>query len=63
MFIYCFDEHEKNKLLNEKQLKLHQETNIDDKKCWIFVADQGGKINFNEVDKSKCLMTNKMMFV
>jgi len=60
MFIYCFDLEEKNKL--QKQLKLFRESNIDNKQCWIFTVQQNNKFNFNSIDKSKCLITNKMTF-
>lgn len=58
MFIYCFDEQEKDKL--QKQLKLFKESNIDNKKCWIFLIDN--KFKFENVDKSKCIITDRMTF-
>lgn len=61
MFLYCFDEEEKQKL-QEKQLKVYQETNINNKKCWIFIVEQDNKFNFSEVDKGKCVVTNRMTF-
>jgi len=59
-FIYCFDEQEKHKL--EKILKLFQESKIDNKQCWIFIIDTNNKFNFNQIDKSKCVVSNKLMF-
>lgn len=60
MFIYCFDEQEKTKL--QKSLKLFQESNIGNKQCWIFIIDNGSKFNFSEVDKGKCIISNKLRF-
>jgi len=60
MFIYCFDEQEKHKL--QKELKLFQESKIDNKQCWIFIIDTNNKFNFNQIDKSKCVVSNKLMF-
>ncbi len=59
MFIYCFDEQEKEKL--QKQLNLFKESNIDNKKCWIFLMDNN-KFNFENIDKSKCAVSNRMTF-
>jgi len=59
-FIYCFDEQEKRKL--NKELKLFQESKIDNKQCWIFIIDTNNKFNFNQIDKSKCVVSNKLMF-
>ena len=60
MFIYCFDKQEKYKL--QKELKLFQESKIDNKQCWIFIIDTNNKFNFNQIDKSKCVVSNKLMF-
>ncbi|MDD4156592.1 MAG: hypothetical protein PHY08_08485 [Candidatus Cloacimonetes bacterium] len=60
IFIYCFDEQEKQKL--QSQLKLYKESNIDTKQCWIFIIDSNNKFNFGSIDKSKCIITNKMTF-
>lgn len=60
MFIYCFDLEEKNKL--QKQLKLFRESNIDNRRCWIFTIQKGDKFNFDCIDKSKCFFTNKLTF-
>lgn len=60
MFIYCFDKEEKNKL--QKQLELYDESYINHRRCWIFVVDNINKFNFNEVDKSKCIISNKLRF-
>lgn len=60
MFIYCFDEQEKQKLQN--QLKLYQESNIDNKKCWIFVVDKQQKFNFNQINRSKCVISDRLRF-
>ena len=60
MFIYCFDEQEKYKF--QEELKLFQESKIDNKQCWIFIIDTNNKFNFNQIDKSKCVVSNKLMF-
>jgi len=60
MFLYCFDKQEKTKLQNS--LKLFQETHIDNKQCWVFIIDNGSKFNFNEIDKSKCVISNRLNF-
>ena len=59
MFIYCFDEQEKNKL--QKQLNLYKESNIDNKKCWIFIV-KDKKFNFNLIDRSKCIISDRLRF-
>ena len=59
MFIYCFDLDEKNKL--QQSLKLYKESNIDNKQCWIFII-KDEKFNFNLIDKSKCVVSNRMTF-
>lgn len=59
MFIYCFDSQEKEKL--QKQLKLFKESNIDNKQCWVFIIDNN-KFNFESIDKSKCVVSNRMTF-
>ena len=60
MFIYCFDNQEKNKL--EKQLTLHKESNIDNKQCWIFIVKNIYKFDFSQVDKSKCIISDRLRF-
>lgn len=60
MFIYCFDEQEKNKL--QEQLILHQETNIDNKKCWIFIFKNMNKFDFSQIDRSKCIISDRLRF-
>ena len=60
MFIYCFDEQEKNKL--QEQFKLHQEINIDNKKCWIFIAKNINKFDFSQIDRSKCIISDRLRF-
>jgi hypothetical protein len=60
MFIYCFDEQEKTKLA--KSLKLFKKSNVGGKPCWIFLIDKNNKFNFNEVDRSKCVISNRMNF-
>ena len=60
MFVYCFDLEEKNKL--QQSLKLYKESNIDNKQCWIFAIDKEKKFNFESVDKSKCVITDKISF-
>jgi len=61
IFIYCFDEQEKIKLQSQ-QLKLFQETHINNKQCWVFAIDTNNKFNFNQIDKSKCVVSNRIMF-
>lgn len=60
MFIYCFDEEEKNKL--QCNLKLFKEQTIDNKPCWIFTVDSDCKFNFDTLDKSKCVVSNRLSF-
>jgi hypothetical protein len=60
MFIYCFDEQEKIKLA--KQLKLFQETQVGEKRCWVFIINKGSKFNFSEIDKSKCVVSDRINF-
>jgi hypothetical protein len=60
MFVYCFDLEEKNKL--QQSLKLFKESNIDNKQCWIFFIDKEKKFNFSEIDKSKCVISDRMIF-
>lgn len=60
MFIYCFDENEKNKL--QKQLTLYKESNIDNKKCWIFIAKNINKFDFSQIDRSKCIISDRLRF-
>ncbi len=59
LFVYCFDENEKNKL--QKSLRLFGESIINNKQCWIFLLDNN-KINFTSIDRSKCFITNRMAF-
>jgi len=60
MFIYCFDLKEKEKL--QTQLKLFKESIVDNKQCWIFCIDKSNQFNFDCIDQTKCLITNKMIF-
>lgn len=60
MFIYCFDEQEKTKL--EKHLTLYKESNIDNKECWIFIIENVNKFDFNEIDRSKCIISSRLGF-
>jgi len=63
MFIYCFDKQEKDKL--QKQLKLFQESNINNKQCWIFIIDEVNQVNkfsINNIDKSKCVVSDRLRF-
>lgn len=57
MFIYCLDDELKNKLI-KKGFKLLKE----DGNGAIFVFDKNLKFNFEKVDKSKFLFTNRLTF-
>ncbi len=57
MFIYCIDKELKNEL-TEKGFKLLKK----DENGWIFVLDDSIKFNFNNIDKSKFIFTNKLTF-
>lgn len=60
MFIYCFDKQEKDKL--QKNLTLYKESNIDNKQCWIFIINNLNKFDFSEIDRSKCIISDRMRF-
>ena len=60
MFIYCFDEQEKEKL--QKYLTLYKESNIDDKECWIFIVKNINKFDFSQIDRSKCIISDRLRF-
>lgn len=57
MFIYCLDENLKNKLIN-KGFKLLKE---DDERA-VFIFSNKVNFDFNNVDKTKFLFTNKLTF-
>lgn len=58
-FVYCFDKTLADEL--STKLKLFKTDIIDGKPCWIFVVDNN-KINFNELDKSKIIISNRLNF-
>lgn len=58
-FVYCFDENLANKLLIN--LKLFKQDIIDNKPCWIFINDNN-KYQFNELDKTKIIISNRLNF-
>lgn len=57
-FAYCFDEILANKLLKTYKLLKQEVTNGE--KCWIFIVND--KLNFNELDKSKIIISNRLNF-
>lgn len=57
MFIYCLDEELKRKLIN-KGFKLLKE----DEKQAVFIFSSKVNFDFNNVDKTKFLFTNKLTF-
>ena len=57
MFIYCFDNELKDKLI-KKGFKLLNK--YEDKAVFVFSKDI--KFNFDNVDKDKFLFTNKLTF-
>jgi len=57
--VYCFDKNLADKLSTSSKL-LKQEI-VDGKECWIFIADNKN-INFEELDKSKVIISNKLNF-
>lgn len=57
MFIYCVDEQLKTELINKGFKLLNQ-----DKDKAVFIMDKNLKFNFDRVDKSKFLFTNKLQF-
>lgn len=57
MFIYCLDEELKRKLIN-KGFKLLKE---DDERA-VFIFSNKVNFDFNNVDKTKFLFTNKLTF-
>ena len=57
MFIYCLDNELKQELLS-KGFKLLK----DDGKYSTFVSDKSLKFNFDKVDKTKYIFTNKLTF-
>lgn len=59
-FVYCFDKETANKLSTTS--KLYKEDIVDGKQCWIYVVDNNNKINFNELDKEKVIITNRLNF-
>jgi hypothetical protein len=61
MFIYCFDEKEMKKL--NKRLILLRNTTLAEKNCWIFAVPKNSKFKYEKLDKTKCLVTNKLNFL
>jgi hypothetical protein len=59
MFVYCFDEEEKMKL--QKKFKIFKETQLGDKHCWVFLFNKD-KFSLDDIDKSKCVVTERMNF-
>ncbi len=57
MFIYCLDNSLKNELINTGFKLLNQ-----DKDKAVFLLNKDLKFNFNKVDKSKFLFTNRLTF-
>lgn len=57
MFIYCFDKELKQELIN-KGFKLLKE----DGNGATFIFSKGIKFNFDKVDKTKFLFTNRLTF-
>ena len=57
MFIYCLDDELKNKLI-KKGFKLLKE----DENGATFVFSEKVRFDFNNVDKTKFLFTNKLTF-
>lgn len=57
MFIYCFDKELKQELIN-KGFKLLKE----DSNGATFIFSKGIKFNFDKVDKTKFLFTNRLTF-
>lgn len=58
-FVYCFD-----KILADKlslTLKLLKKDIVDNKECWIFTADNN-KLQFDELDKTKFIVSNRLNF-
>lgn len=59
MFIYCFDDNLKTKLLNNG-FKIFKGTAVKDG-C-VFIYDKKLKFDFNCIDKSKFIICNKLKF-
>lgn len=57
MFIYCMDDKLKSELIKQGYKLLNQ-----DKDKAVFILDKKLKFNFDKVDKSKFLITNKLIF-
>lgn len=57
MFIYCKDNDLKNKLIKNGFQLIREEDNGS-----IFLFDKNIKFDFNNVDKTKFLFTNKLFF-
>jgi len=58
-FVYCFDKDLADKL--SLTLKLLKQEVMDNKACWIFIVDNN-KFNFDELDKSKIIISNRLNF-
>lgn len=58
-FIMCFDEETKEILESQgcRQLYCKQ---IDDKQCWVY--QNSNKLNFDKIDGSKVILTNRLNF-
>lgn len=61
MFIHCYDKDLKIKLLSSGY-KLSKEFSGQDDYCIFFNKPDGEKFDFNEVDKSKFKLSNKLTF-
>lgn len=59
MFIYCFDEQLKNKLI-EAGYKMAEKSNGKD--YWIFLNKSNLTFDFSNIDKNKFKMSNKLNF-
>lgn len=57
MFIQCFDNELKNKLINEGYKLVKENQNYS-----LFIYDNSNKLNFDGIDKSKFVLTSKMTF-
>lgn len=58
-FMYCFDNETKDKLI-KKGFKFLKETQVSGSKAYIFISND--KLNFNEIDRNKVLLSNKLNF-
>lgn len=58
-FVYCFDKTLADEL--SVKLKLFKTDTVNEKPCWIFIGDNN-KLQFNELDKSKVIISNRLNF-